>query len=78
MKKWIAFANDFPTDPKASFGVLKELNEELITVSVLLGNGLKPSEADIIVFSAIHSSVVWISKTWALFLGGYFKIFCCF
>ena len=58
MMKWIAFAEGFPTDSQACFGVLKQLNEELIAVSVLLGNGLRPSEADIIVFSAIHSSVV--------------------
>ncbi|XP_024927854.2 uncharacterized protein LOC107413994 isoform X2 [Ziziphus jujuba] len=61
--KWIEFATGFPTDPRESFGVLNKLNEELITVSVLLGNGLKPSEADIIVFSAIHSSVIGLSKS---------------
>ena len=51
-------AESFPTESDASFGVLKGLNEDLAPVSVLLGNGLKPSEADVIVFSAIHSSVV--------------------
>ncbi|KAF3433269.1 hypothetical protein FNV43_RR24371 [Rhamnella rubrinervis] len=61
--KWIAFAEGFPTDPQACFGALKQLNEELITVSVLLGNGLRPSEADIIVFSAIHSSVIGLPSS---------------
>ncbi|KAL5569645.1 hypothetical protein UlMin_026220 [Ulmus minor] len=61
--KWIAFAESFPTESDASFGVLKGLNEDLAPVSVLLGNGLKPSEADVIVFSAIHSSVVGLPSS---------------
>ncbi|XVF41197.1 hypothetical protein PTKIN_Ptkin01aG0260800 [Pterospermum kingtungense] len=55
--KWIAFAESFPKDSKACFGVLNELNADLAQKSVLLGNGFTPSEADVIVFSAIHSSV---------------------
>lgn len=58
MTKWVAFAEAFPESPEASFEVLKSLNEEFIGKSVLLGNGLKLSEADIIVFSVIHSSLV--------------------
>lgn len=46
---------------EAPFKALTELNEELITKSVVLGNGLKPSAADVIVFSVIHSNVVCIS-----------------
>lgn len=42
----------------ASFENLKKLNDELSDKSVLLGNGLKPSEADVVVFSVIHSSLV--------------------
>lgn len=60
MTKWITFADSFPVDSKACFEVLKQLNEELVQKSVLLGNGLKPSEADIIVFSILHPYVVSI------------------
>ncbi|PON34945.1 Ribosomal protein [Parasponia andersonii] len=61
--KWIAFAESFPTDSDASFEVLKGLNEDLVPISVLLGNGLKPSDVDVIVFSVIHSSVIGLSKS---------------
>ncbi|KAK4403460.1 Methionine--tRNA ligase, cytoplasmic [Sesamum angolense] len=54
--KWIEFAESFLSSNAAVKG-LNELNEELITKSVLLGNGLKLSAADIIVFSAVHSYV---------------------
>ncbi|KAF4349748.1 hypothetical protein G4B88_029496 [Cannabis sativa] len=63
MTKWIAFAESFPTESSACFEVLKGLNEDLVLKSVLLGNGLKPSEADVIVFSVIHSSVIELSKS---------------
>ena len=58
--KWITFADSFPVDSKACLEVLKQLNEELVQKSVLLGNGLKTSEADVIVFSVLHPSVVSI------------------
>lgn len=58
--KWIEFAESFPADSKACFDFLIKLNEELATKSVLLGNGLRTSEADVIVFSAVHSFVVCI------------------
>ncbi|XVF41196.1 hypothetical protein PTKIN_Ptkin01aG0260800 [Pterospermum kingtungense] len=61
--KWIAFAESFPKDSKACFGVLNELNADLAQKSVLLGNGFTPSEADVIVFSAIHSSVIGLSNS---------------
>ncbi|KAI9110805.1 hypothetical protein K1719_018243 [Acacia pycnantha] len=61
--KWVAFAEAFPETPEASFEVLKGLNDELSGKSVLLGNGLKLSEADIIVFSAVHSSLNTLSET---------------
>ncbi|KAM7499452.1 hypothetical protein LguiA_023866 [Lonicera macranthoides] len=60
LMKWIAFADSLPVDPKACFSALNELNEDLIQKSVLLGGGLQPSEADAVVFSAIHSSVIAI------------------
>lgn len=59
--KWIAFADSFPSDSKACHGGLNELNTDLAKKSVLLGNGFTPSEADVIVFSVIHSSMVCIA-----------------
>lgn len=56
--KWVEFASNFPTELEACHATLKGLNEELTRMSVLLGSGLQPSEADVIVFSAIHSFVV--------------------
>ena len=44
----------------ACFENLKRLNDELSEKYVLLGNGLKPSEADVIVYLVIHSSLVCI------------------
>ncbi|OMO63718.1 hypothetical protein CCACVL1_22330 [Corchorus capsularis] len=61
--KWIDFAESFPTDPKACCGVLNELNAVLASKSVLLGNGFTPSGADVIVFSAIHDSVIGLSNS---------------
>ncbi|KAL0452647.1 UNVERIFIED_CONTAM: putative methionine--tRNA ligase [Sesamum latifolium] len=60
LMKWIEFAESFLSSNAAVKG-LNELNEELITKSVLLGNGLKLSAADIIVFSAVHSYVIGLS-----------------
>ncbi|KAK7410810.1 hypothetical protein VNO78_01927 [Psophocarpus tetragonolobus] len=59
--KWVAFAEAFPVTLDACFENLKRLNDELSGKSVLLGNGLKPSEADAIVYSAIHSSLINLS-----------------
>lgn len=56
--KWIAFADSVPLDSKSCFGVLNGLNDDLSLKSVLLGNGLKPSEADVIVFSVLHPLLV--------------------
>ncbi|KOM27717.1 hypothetical protein LR48_Vigan454s000600 [Vigna angularis] len=55
--KWVAFAEAFPVANDACFENLKRLNDELSGNSVLLGNGLKPSEADVIVYSVVHSSL---------------------
>ncbi|XP_059666845.1 uncharacterized protein LOC132312479 [Cornus florida] len=60
--KWIAHAEDFPVDTEACLRALNELNEDLAQKSVLLGGGMKPSEADVVVFSAIHSSVIGLSE----------------
>ncbi|KAI5555069.1 hypothetical protein BDE02_19G056100 [Populus trichocarpa] len=59
--KWISFAEIFPIDSPTCFDALSGLNKDLALNSVLLGNGLTPSEADIIVFSVIHSSVIGLS-----------------
>ncbi|XP_042490327.1 aminoacyl tRNA synthase complex-interacting multifunctional protein 1 [Macadamia integrifolia] len=59
--KWVEFAGSFPTDAEACNEVLKGLNEELTQRSVLLGNGLKPTEVDIFVFSVLHSFVSGLS-----------------
>jgi aminoacyl tRNA synthase complex-interacting multifunctional protein 1 len=56
--KWITFAESFPLDSKSYFGVLNGLNDDLAQKSVLLGNGLKPSAADIIVFSVLNPLLV--------------------
>jgi len=56
--KWITFAESFPLDSNSCFGVVNGLNVGLAQKSVLLGNGLKPSAADIIVFSVLHPSLI--------------------
>ncbi|XP_042416756.1 aminoacyl tRNA synthase complex-interacting multifunctional protein 1-like [Zingiber officinale] len=61
--KWVAFASSFPNDGDACLLALKHLNEELNLKSVLLDNGLKPSEADIVVFAAVHSCVIRLANT---------------
>ncbi|CAK8567767.1 unnamed protein product [Lathyrus sativus] len=61
--KWVAFAESFPVALDESFENLKRLNDELSGKSVLLGNGLKPSEADVIVFSVIHPSLISLPDT---------------
>ncbi|KAF8397108.1 hypothetical protein HHK36_016015 [Tetracentron sinense] len=61
--KWVAFADSFPVDSAACHCVLKGLNEDLIQRSVLLGDGLKPSEVDVVVFSALHSFVSCLSNS---------------
>jgi len=66
--KWMEFANNFPVDSTACTGALNSLNEELASKSVLVGNGLRLTEVDVIVYAVIHSSVVCLSA--------YAHIFC--
>ncbi|KAJ4837794.1 hypothetical protein Tsubulata_041818 [Turnera subulata] len=61
--KWIGFAESFPVDSQACFSALSSLNEELAQKSVVSGNGLTPSEPDVIVFAVIHSSVIGLSNS---------------
>ncbi|KAG8380979.1 hypothetical protein BUALT_Bualt06G0072800 [Buddleja alternifolia] len=63
LMRWIEFAESFSENPNSALKALNELNEELITKSVVMGNGVKPSAADVIVFSAVHSSVIGLSSS---------------
>ncbi|KAK1265394.1 putative methionine--tRNA ligase [Acorus gramineus] len=58
--KWVSFVNNFPGDDHLAR--LKVLNDDLAQRSVLLGNGLSPSVADIIVFAAVHPYVSRLSN----------------
>ncbi|XP_077213704.1 nucleic acid-binding, OB-fold-like protein isoform X2 [Tasmannia lanceolata] len=59
---WVEFAESFPTEGETCHAMLKEFNEKLTQRSVLLGYGLKPSEVDIVVFSALHFFVSHLSN----------------
>lgn len=60
MMKWITIAETFPVDNQDCCGFLSKLNEELVQKAVLLGDGLKTSIIDIIVFSTLYSFVVYV------------------
>ncbi|KAK9115977.1 hypothetical protein Sjap_014924 [Stephania japonica] len=60
--KWVKFVDVFPIEPEACKGAIEGLNEDLALKSVLLG-GLKISEADVLVFSILHSLVNGLSIT---------------
>ncbi|CAN8317691.1 unnamed protein product [Cochlearia groenlandica] len=61
--KWMEFSESLPANSKDCFSAIEKLNVELVVKSVLLGNGLTPSAADVAVFSALHSSVVDLSDS---------------
>ncbi|KAI7749300.1 hypothetical protein M8C21_023635 [Ambrosia artemisiifolia] len=61
--KWVAFAENFPSDSAACLKGLSQLNEFLTNYSVLVGGGYRPSDADIIVFSTVHPYVVSLPNT---------------
>lgn len=61
--KWITFADNFPLDSGACLEAISGLNNELVQKSVLLGNGLKLSAVDVIVFSSIHPCMITVSKS---------------
>nr|GEX86726.1 leucine--tRNA ligase, cytoplasmic-like [Tanacetum cinerariifolium] len=52
--KWVAFAENFLSDPEACSKCVTQLNEHLLEKVVLVGGGYTPSEADIIVFLTVH------------------------
>lgn len=56
--KWLEYAEGLPASSKDCFAALEKLNAELAVKSVILGNGLTPSAADVVVFAALHSSAV--------------------
>lgn len=66
--KWVAFASSFPSEADACLASLDCLNEDLKQKAILLGNGLEPSVADIVVFSAVHSFVVHIMLNFLKFV----------
>ncbi|KAE9465117.1 hypothetical protein C3L33_02982, partial [Rhododendron williamsianum] len=61
--KWIEFAENCNVDSEACLRALNELNECLVSKSVLVGGGLTPSEADVFVFSAIYTTVKGLSDS---------------
>lgn len=63
LMKWVEFASNFPVDSGTSLKALSELNEDLSKKSVVLGKGFKISEADVVVFAAVHSSVISLSNS---------------
>ncbi|KAK9741859.1 hypothetical protein RND81_03G134400 [Saponaria officinalis] len=61
--KWIAFADSFPLNSEACTAAINGLNDELAHKSVLLGNGFKLSEIDVIIYSVIHSCLIAMSNS---------------
>ncbi|KAL0720344.1 hypothetical protein Bca4012_034943 [Brassica carinata] len=61
--KWLGYAEGLPADSKDRFAALEKLNAELAVKSVVLGNGLTPSAADVAVFASLHSSVLGLSDS---------------
>ncbi|GER46590.1 methionine--tRNA ligase [Striga asiatica] len=62
LTKWIEFADSFLANPDSRSKALADLNEELVTKSVMMGNGLTISPADVIVFSAVHPYMIGLSS----------------
>ncbi|PWA71260.1 Glutathione S-transferase/chloride channel, C-terminal [Artemisia annua] len=61
--KWVAFAENFPSDPEACSKGLTQLNKHFLEKAVLVGGGYTPSEADVIVFSTVHPYVISLSDS---------------
>ncbi|XP_018478244.1 probable methionine--tRNA ligase [Raphanus sativus] len=61
--KWLEYAEGLPASSKDCFAALEKLNAELAVKSVILGNGLTPSAADVVVFAALHSSALGLSDS---------------
>ncbi|KAL6616297.1 hypothetical protein ACP70R_038567 [Stipagrostis hirtigluma subsp. patula] len=52
--KWVKFSSDFAGNDGKQLVLLGDLNQDLSQKSVLLGNGFKPSAADIVVFATVQ------------------------
>jgi aminoacyl tRNA synthase complex-interacting multifunctional protein 1 len=52
--KWVEFSSNFVGKCGEQHALLGNLNQDLSQKSVLLGNGFKPSVADIVVFATIQ------------------------
>ncbi|KAF3783934.1 putative methionine--tRNA ligase [Nymphaea thermarum] len=61
--EWITFADTFPIDAKAQIKALQELDGKLSQRSIILGNGLEPSEADTVVFSVVVPIISGLSSS---------------
>ncbi|CAH8371488.1 unnamed protein product [Eruca vesicaria subsp. sativa] len=61
--KLLEYAEGLPASSKDCFTALEKLNAELAVKSVVLANGLTPSAADVVVFAALHSSVLALSDS---------------
>ncbi|XP_051123100.1 uncharacterized protein LOC127245967 [Andrographis paniculata] len=59
LPEWIGYVESF----LESSNRLNELNGALATMSVVMGNGLKPTAADVIVFAAVHSHLIGLSES---------------
>lgn len=59
--KWLAFSDSFHSDANSSLSELKTFDETLVQRSVLLGKGLYPSVADVVVWTSLHDSVVGLA-----------------
>ncbi|CAO2177750.1 unnamed protein product [Urochloa humidicola] len=55
--KWVKFSMDFAGSDGKQHALLDNLNKDLSQKSVLLGDGLKPSAADIVVFATVQAFV---------------------
>nr|CAB3474643.1 unnamed protein product [Digitaria exilis] len=55
--KWVKFSSDFAGSDGKQHALLDNLNQDLSQKSVLLGDGLKPSVADIVVFATVQAFV---------------------
>jgi aminoacyl tRNA synthase complex-interacting multifunctional protein 1 len=61
--KWVKFSSDFAGSNGKQHALLDNLNQDLSQKSVLLGDGLKPSVADIVVFATVQAFVTRVSDS---------------
>ncbi|RLM93393.1 tRNA-aminoacylation cofactor ARC1 [Panicum miliaceum] len=61
--KWVRFSSDFAGSNGKQHALLDNLNQDLSQKSVLLGDGLKPSVADIVVFATVQAFVTRVSDS---------------